>query len=483
MKKCIITVKDEVWANISGVLPNEIEYLWNKFGVFVEGYFFAPKYKLGQWDGKIRFFEKTGKTYLRLLEEIIPYLEGWNYDIELRDLRPAVSPVEPTMQIDWFAGHQWPNGKNIQLRDYQVAAINDAIINTGGIILAATGAGKTLMTAAISDILGKQELRVMTVVPSADLVTQTVTTYRACGLDVGVYSGSEKDYHHQHVVSTWQALQNNPGILEMFQAFIWDESQGAKADVAKKILNDHAKHIAWRFGVTGTLPKPESDQMAIHATIGKVVHEISAKWLQDNGYLAKVEIEPVEIGDKAVLKEANKKFGGGDDEFPDYSAETAYLAKNEARMDFIADLIIAKQRQFGNTLVLVNSIKFGEKLAKKINDSVFLYGATDGDIRKEWYDLFETRDDLIVVASSGIASTGISIDRVFCLMVVDAKKSFVRTIQSIGRGLRKSHDKDFVHVADVYSNLKFSKKHAKERAKWYAEVQYPVLKTQKVVLK
>jgi superfamily II DNA or RNA helicase len=55
--------------------------------------------------------------------------------------------------------------------------------------------------------------------------------------------------------------------------------------------------------------------------------------------------------------------------------------------------------------------------------------------------MFEERDDLIVIASSGIASTGISIDRVFCLCLVDAGKSFIKAIQSIGRGLRLAEDK------------------------------------------
>ena len=107
-----------------------------------------------------------------------------------------------------------------------------------------------------------------------------------------------------------------------------------------------------------------------------------------------------------------------------------------------------------NTLVLVNSIPFGKKLAALIKDSVFLYGASKKDERKEHYDQFEDRDDLIVIASSGIASTGISIDRVFCLVMIDSGRSFIRTIQSVGRSLRKGHDKNSVHVVDVYSRLK-----------------------------
>lgn len=92
--------------------------------------------------------------------------------------------------------------------------------------------------------------------------------------------------------------------------------------------------------------------------------------------------------------------------------------------------------------------------------------------------MFEENDDLIVIASVGIASTGISIDRIFNMMLVDAGKSFIRSIQSIGRGLRLADDKQSVHVVDVHSKLKWSKKHWKEREKYYKEAGYPVLKKQ-----
>lgn len=90
--------------------------------------------------------------------------------------------------------------------------------------------------------------------------------------------------------------------------------------------------------------------------------------------------------------------------------------------------------------------------------------------------MFEEHDDLIVIASSGIASTGISIDRIFCMMLIDPGKSFIKTIQSIGRGLRKGRDKDAVHVVDVHSKLKWARKHARERVKHYTEAGYAVLK-------
>jgi superfamily II DNA or RNA helicase len=212
--------------------------------------------------------------------------------------------------------------------------------------------------------------------------------------------------------------------------------------------------------------------MSLHGSIGPILKEIPASWLIEHGYLSKVEIQPIELNEVYI-----------DEDFPDYAAEKSFLAKSPARMELIADLIISQCAIQGNTLVLVNSIPFGEKLAKLIKGAVFLYGESSKDIRREHYDMFEEKDDIIVIASVGIASTGLSIDRIFCLMFVDAGKSFIRAIQSVGRGLRKGRDKDSVHVVDVHSKQKWAKKHHKERLKWYAEANYPVLKKQTLIVK
>ena len=58
--KAIITVKDEIWCYITGLMPTHVTTLWNEFGVYVDGYFFMPAYKMGNFDGKIRFFDKHG---------------------------------------------------------------------------------------------------------------------------------------------------------------------------------------------------------------------------------------------------------------------------------------------------------------------------------------------------------------------------------------------------------------------------------------
>jgi superfamily II DNA or RNA helicase len=461
-----ISIKDEVYCTVTGLSNADNLFLSNKFAILTEGSFFNPAVKLGRWDGKIRFFENTGKTYVRLLDEIVPYLVGWEYEIALEDKRIPVDHPAANAHEAMFAHCIGYGGKPMGVRPYQVESINALVEAGSGFVIAGTGAGKSLITAGLCEVYGLKGYRTITIVPSSDLVSQTADAFRMCEMDVGEYSGEKKEVDCQHVIATWQSLQNNPHVMKLFQVVVIDEAHGAKADVIKSLIADHGKHIAFRFGVTGTFPKPEIDKYNLLCTIGPILKTITSKWLIANGYLAEVEIELLQTQEDADL--------------PDYSAEKAYLSRAEDRLDHLAHVVQQNMKLYGNTLVLVNSIAFGRKLAKLIPGSVFLSGESDKDLRQTNYQGFQDRDDVIVIATSGIASTGISIDRIFCLFLIDAGKSFIKAIQSIGRGLRRATDKNKVFVVDVSSSLKYSKKHLKERMKWYTEAGYPHSKPKKV---
>jgi superfamily II DNA or RNA helicase len=127
----------------------------------------------------------------------------------------------------------------------------------------------------------------------------------------------------------------------------------------------------------------------------------------------------------------------------------------------------------GNTLVLVNRIDTGKYLQQALEGSVFISGAVKTTDRKAEYDEIKTSDDKIIVATYGVAAVGINIPRIFNLVLLEPGKSFVRVIQSIGRGIRKAKDKDFVQIWDVTSTCKFAKRHLTARKKFYKEAKYP----------
>ena len=93
--------------------------------------------------------------------------------------------------------------------------------------------------------------------------------------------------------------------------------------------------------------------------------------------------------------------------------------------------------------------------------------------RKDAYDEINQATNSITIATYGVAAVGINIPRIFNLVLLEPGKSFVRVIQSIGRGVRIAKDKDFVNVWDVTSRCKFSRRHLTERKKYYKDAQYP----------
>lgn len=489
-KQITIRINDEVNCMVMGLSNDHKTYFWDKYGVHVPGYHFAPKYQMGVWDGKIRFFTKTGQTYMYLLEDIIPRIINLGYKIKVSDHRKSV-PIFPDLIdenffsniIDQKTDNPWV------MRDYQVEMVNDLLKEGNGIGVAATGSGKTLMTAALALSYERfAGLKSIIIVPDKNLTAQTFREYAFFGLDVGQYSGDLKDYDHQHVVSTWQSLNNNKTLIQQFDVIIVDECHGVRATILKTLLIQYGKNISHRFGVTGTLPKEKSDVMTVHCALGPKQYEIKASQLIDEGHLANLHINIIQLNVdfnfeyQQYLNDVPKlpiltfkKFKSN--YFHDWTSEKNYLQGLDEYTEWIANKIEERRsEEKGNTLCLVNGIKYGEKLAKMIDGAIFLHGKDKMSVRQEAYNLFKERDDVVVIATVQIASVGLDIPRIFNMFYISLGKSFIRTIQSIGRSLRRAHDKDSVNIFDICFDTKFNRKHLNERTKYYRESEYPYSK-------
>jgi superfamily II DNA or RNA helicase len=471
-----IIVKDEVNVKIEGLHLDDRKALVKQFEYEIPGARYIPSVKLGRWNGKVSYFQLGGSTYINLLDQIIPYLEERGYDIDLDDIRDySCSFTFNTVTEQTFSHYVWPTGhpkegEPIVLRDYQVEITNQFLANPQCVQEIATGAGKTLITAALShscEAFGKT----LVIVPNKSLVTQTEEDYKNLNLDVGVYFGDRKELGHTHTIVTWQSLNNiikntADGVgditiqefIEGVVALVIDECHMAKADVLKSMLSGSMSKIAIRWGLTGTIPKEKFASEALLTCIGPVINKLAATDLQDRGVLANCHVHVVQLQDHA--------------EFKTYQNELKYLLEQENRLDIIAN-IIDKVKESGNTLILVDRITAGKELVKRLPNSVFVSGSTSNKKRKEEYAEVAVQDEKIIVATYGVAAVGINIPRIFNLVFIEPGKSFVRVIQSIGRGLRKAEDKDFVQIYDITSSCKFSKRHLTQRKTFYKEANYP----------
>jgi superfamily II DNA or RNA helicase len=477
MKQATIIIRDEVNIKIEGLEPDARRALVTAFKYDVPGARYLPAVRLGRWDGKVSYFQLGGSTYVNLLPDIVPILEKFNYDIELDDQRTYSTTFDfDHIKEDSFAHKTWPlthpmAGQPVVLRDYQVEIINAFLGNLQCIQEVATGAGKTLMTAALSLSIEPYG-RSIVIVPNKSLVTQTEADYVNLGLDVGVYFGDRKEHGRTHTICTWQSLNvlmknTKAGVADItIQDFIEgvvcvmvDEVHMAKADALKTLLTGIMARVPIRWGLTGTVPKEPFEFQALKCSLGPVINQLSASELQDRGVLAQCHVNIVQLVDHA--------------EFSNYQSELKFLLEDPDRLAAISGLV-TQVNDTGNTLVLVDRVAAGHALVELLGDrAVFVSGATKGTKRQEEYDEIATSTGKIIVATYGVAAVGINIPRIFNLVLVEPGKSFVRVIQSIGRGIRKAEDKDHVQIWDVTSTCKFAKRHLTKRKVFYRDANYP----------
>jgi len=371
----------------------------------------------------------------------------------------------------WPKGHP-QEGTPIVMRDYQVEIVNSFLANPQCLQEVATGAGKTIMTAALSNAVTPYG-RSIVIVPNKSLVTQTEKDYINMQQDVGVYFGDRKEYGRQHTICTWQSLNillknTKAGVgdctigefLEGVVCVIVDEVHMAKADALKTLLTGVMSTVPIRWGLTGTIPKEKFESQALLVSLGPVIGRLSANELQQQGVLANCHVNIVQLVDHV--------------EFKEYQSELKYLLEESGRLDTIAELI-RKVNETGNTLVLVDRVAAGNALVERLGErAVFVSGATKAKDRQDEYDEVADATDKILVCTYGVAAVGINVPRLFNVVMVEPGKSFVRVIQSIGRGLRKAEDKDYVNIYDITSTCKFAKRHLQKRKVFYKEAGYPM---------
>ncbi len=475
MAYCKIIIKDEVNVKIENLDLDTRKSLVKKFKFFDQKARYLPAYKLGRWDGCTSFFGLGGTTYMSVLPDVIEELIRQGYDPEIQDHR-SKTPLEfDKISEDFWGDQTWPEGHRfagqpIRLRDDQVEVINKFLENPQCIQEIATGFGKTITTATLAKICEKYG-RTITIVPNKSLVEQTEEDFINVGLDVGVYYGDRKDLGKTHTICTWQSLNildkkshdsedalDLATFLDGVETVMVDEVHMAKADVLKRLLTQNISNAPIRWGLTGTVPKEDIEFMNIKAALGEVVHRVAAHELQEKGVLSACHVN--------IIQTAEWK------EFKSYPEELKYLVTDTDRVSWISNLI-AGIAESGNTLVLVDRLETGRIIVENVIDSVFISGEVKTKDRKEEYDEVKTADNKIIVATYGVAAVGINIPRIFNLVMVEPGKSFTRVIQSIGRGIRKADDKDFVQIWDLTASTKYAKRHLTERKKFYKEAKYP----------
>ena len=451
--------------------PSESKELAEYFTFEVPGAKFMPMYRNRVWDGKIRLFSPaSGEIYVGLLDYVksycdknnISYIEEENVD----DTRDVMGTVVRGFVKSLKAKSK---GKTLKVRDYQLEAVGHALSRNRALILSPTASGKSLIIYSLVRYYQMAGERTLILVPTTSLVEQMYTDFEDYGWSPGtycqkIYQGYTTKIEKDVVISTWQSIYKMPKkYFEQFGCVIGDEAHMFKAKSLTGIMTK-LHQCKYRFGFTGTLDGTQTHRLVLEGLFGPVEKVTSTKELMDQKTLANLRIKCI------ILRHSNIR------ERMTYAEELTYIAGNDKRNDFIANLLV---HLTGNSLCLFQLVeKHGKILYDKVkeNENVyFVYGGTDTSDREEIRGLVEKHTNSTTIASFGTFSTGINIRNIHNIVLASPSKSKIRVLQSIGRGLRTSSTKDSVLIYDIADDLgkdNYTLRHFTERLNIYNEEQF-----------
>ena len=471
----IISKKNDVYVKVD-TEPNIARELVDFFTFEVPGARFMPTYKNRVWDGKIRLYNQmNGEIYFGL----VPYVEEFakRNDISIEYKEGVKNEGKyGTSVLGGFVRRVSPKskGKNLQLRDYQMAAFTHAVRNNRSLLLSPTASGKSLIIYLLARWY--ESNRVLILVPTTSLVEQMYSDF----LDYGyieakmqkIYQGHSREITKEVTISTWQSLYKMPRkYFEQFGCILGDEVHLFKAKSLTNIMNK-MHQTQYRHGFTGTLDGMQTHRLVLEGLFGSVNRVTSTKELMDKKTLAKLNIKCIVLqypdADKKYMKDMN------------YQDEVDLLVRDERRNKFIVDLTTHLK---GNTLVLFQFVeKHGAVLydmMKDLDRKVFyVWGGTDTQTREDIREITEKEKDAIIVASYGTFSTGINIRNLHNVVFSSPSKSRIRVLQSIGRGLRTNQNKSGATLLDIADDLtwksrqNFTLRHFMERINIYNEEEF-----------
>ena len=479
VEKVILEKFDEAYLRIK-CEPGVSKELSDFFTFTVPGAKFMPSVRRKIWDGKIRLYSAgTGKIYLGLLPYVCKYLKEQGCKISFSDNLTRPPKINKDLATKFIRSLQTGD---LKAREYQIDAILNVIENERALILSPTGSGKSFIIYALvrhyidyliftNGIPGNN--RILIVVPTTNLVEQMYTDFADYGWTPDkhchkLYAGSDKETEKEVIISTWQSIYKlDKKYFSQFGAVIIDEAHLAKAKSLTGIMTK-LNHCRYRIGLTGTLDGTEVHRLVLEGLFAVHKQVTTTSQLIEDKHLSNLNIQCL------VLKHhQSKRF------LMPYEKEVAFLAEDESRNKFISKLASTQE---GNTLVLcrfIRQLELLEELLSTTDREVYMvYGKTPVDDREKVRQLVESGDDIIVLASYGVFSTGINIKRLHNIVFGSPYRSQIKVLQSIGRGLRTSDDKEILKVFDLADDLvyngrdNYTIKHFRERIKIYAEQDF-----------
>jgi superfamily II DNA or RNA helicase len=468
------------------------------FSFEADGYRFNPKFKYGQWDGRIRLLDYNRLLPFGLVGQIRKFCNNMGYTAWFD---PKIFEKEDITRADfdsWLSKLTIYSGnKVIEPHWYQKDAVYEGIVNRRRILNLPTSAGKSLIQALISRYyIENYEGKILIIVPTTALVDQMINDfcdYRLFGKQhmLGIRGGTARDSNALIYVSTWQTAVKQPKEwFSQFGLMMNDECHLATGKSISSIISG-LSNCMFKFGLSGSLKDGKANIMQYVGMFGEIFKPVSTAQLMEDGQVTELKINSIFLRypDEATIKMKGKTYQ------EEIKAITGYKRRNK----WIAALAKRLAGKGENAFVMFKLTAHGKELYQMIKDLghekvYYVSGEVSTETRNALKEMAENGKGIIIVASYGVFSTGISVKNLHHVILGHPVKSKIIVLQTIGRVLRKHADKSIATVWDIiddmgvkpksantkkkYVHLNYALKHALERIQRYADEKFNyVMKT------
>lgn len=483
--------EDNQFLRIDDATEMELEQLRISLTKRIESWRFNPLVKRGVWDGYVSYIKDDKWIPAGLWRYVVQICKDYNIQVDIKGIRRL---IDPNMNAESFESWalEFFKGAEITPRDYQIETAFNILKYRRCLAELATSAGKTLISfLTVAYMLEKKKAeKILFIVPNVSLVVQAHEDFHEYNymnkVDLRIqqiFAGKKVKSNKNVIIGTYQSLvKKDKEYFSQFDAVIVDETHKAKSNSIKTILQK-CTNAQYKYGLSGTIPKDGTlDKLTLMSQTGPVISEVKANFLQNKGHIAKCVVKVIQMNyatdsQRLAFQElAQNKYENKDV----FQLEQNFVINAEGRLDFISSVISRVPR---NSLVLFHRIEHGKRLYEKLrqdsNKRVFYVdGGTDKDIREEYKKKMEAGEEVVIVASYGTFSTGISIKKIHNIFFTESFKSEVIIRQSIGRGLRQHESKDKVLIVDFVDDIRTDEwdnylfKHGKARQKIYKQEKF-----------
>jgi superfamily II DNA or RNA helicase len=321
--------------------------------------------------------------------------------------------------------------------DYQLEACEKMVEAKQGVVKIATGGGKTEIACAVTQYLG---LKTMFMVPSVQLMYQSRDRFmHRLGLneaEVGIVGDSKWHPGSLVTIASIDTLESRldtvecQDLIKSTEVLFLDECHGVGSDTYYTVAT--LCPAFYRYGLSATpLDRTDGANMMLLAATGEQIIDIPLKTLVERKVCAQGKI----IFDKITEPVLKKRI----------QYATAYkqgVSENPQLLEKVLQWTEIFFDQGLSTLILCEEIQHGKMIddalwteTSKMIPHQFIHGTEDMDVRKNAVKSFDSRN-LPVLVSSTIMDQGIDVQTIDALILAGSRKSKIRTLQRLGRGLR-----------------------------------------------